>query len=127
MGRKQVEANNLAVELLQHVLHAEEMPRRFGHLLAAQVQQPVVHPVMDEPLAGGTLALRELVFVMREDEVLAATVEVERLAQVLGRHGGALDMPPGPARTPRALPRRLARLGRLPEREVERIFFFLTD
>src|SRR5690606_22800389 len=41
-------------------------------------------------------------------------------AEVLGRHRGALDVPPRPAGPPRALPRRLARLGGLPEREVGR-------
>ena len=43
------------------------------------------------------------------------------LAQVLEGHGRALDVPPGPTRAPRAVPGGLARLGRLPQREVEGI------
>ena len=39
-------------------------------------------------------------------------------AEVLGGHGGALQVPAGPARAPGGVPRRLARLRRLPHREV---------
>ena len=69
-------------------------------------------------LPGRRLALGDLVLVVREDEVDAAGVDVERLAEVAHAHRGALDVParaPGPDR---GLPRRLVRLGALPEREV---------
>ena len=52
-----------------------------------------VHPEADERLAGERLRLRDLVFVMWEHEVHAAGMDVERLAQVLHRHHGALDVP----------------------------------
>src|SRR2546428_3806714 len=56
---------------------------------------------------------------MREAEVEPAAVQLERGAQVLLRHRRALDVPAGPAPTPRRLPPRvLLRLVRLPEREV---------
>src|SRR5206468_7943863 len=44
-----------------------------------------------------------------------------RLAEVVRGHRRALEVPARTARAPRALPRRLARLGALPEREVVRI------
>jgi len=62
-----------------------------------------------------------------EDEVDAAAVDVEALAQQPDRHGRALDVPAGPARTPGRLPRRLAGLGRLPEGEVDRGTLALVD
>src|SRR5262249_10851478 len=74
-----------------------------------------------ERLAAIGLALRDLVLVVREDQVLAAAMDVERLAEVFHGHRRALDVPARPPRTPRALPRGLARLRALPQREVQRI------
>ena len=55
---------------------------------------------------------------MRKREVDAARVDIERLAQVLHRHRGALDMPSRPARPDHGVPEWLAFLGRLPQRKV---------
>ena len=79
-----------------------------------------MHPEVGERHAGVGLGLRDLVLVVREDEVRAAAVDLERLAEVLGRHRRALDVPARTAGAPGARPRRLARLGALPEREVVR-------
>ena len=73
------------------------------------------------------LGLRALVLVVREHEVVAAAVEVEALAEELERHRRALDVPARPALAPRRVPRRLARLGRLPQREVDRAALRLVD
>ena len=66
------------------------------------------------------LGLGALVLVVREHEVVAAAVDVEALAEDLERHRRALDVPARPARAPRRVPGRLARLRRLPQREVDR-------
>mmetsp|Transcript_33208 Transcript_33208/g.77616 ORF Transcript_33208/g.77616 Transcript_33208/m.77616 type:complete len:231 (-) Transcript_33208:477-1169(-) len=66
------------------------------------------------------LRLRHLVLVVRELEVGAARVEVHLIAQQLRRHRRALDVPAGPPLAPWRRPRRLARLGALPEREIRR-------
>jgi hypothetical protein len=50
-------------------------------------------------------------------------VDVEGGAQVLVRHRRALQVPAGAAAAPRGLPVGLARLGRLPHREVARVAF----
>ena len=78
-------------------------------------------------VAERAFGLGDLVLVVREDQVDAAAVDVERLAQIAVRHRRALDVPAGPPGAPRALPRRLARLGALPEREVERAALLLAD
>src|SRR4030095_6842136 len=52
---------------------------------------------------------------------LATAVKLEGRAEILHGHRGALDVPPGPALSPRAVPRRLAGLRALPEREIARI------
>ena len=63
---------------------------------------------------AGAERLRDLVLVVREHEVAAATVDVEAVAEDLQRHRGALDVPARTARAPRRLPARLAGLRRLP-------------
>ncbi len=48
----------------------------------------------------GAVALGALVLVVREDQVEAAAVDVELLAELAHRHGGALDVPARPAVAP---------------------------
>ena len=51
---------------------------------------------------------------------MPTAVEVESLAQQVQGHDDALGVPSGTPRAPRRIPGGLARLGLLPEREVER-------
>ena len=68
------------------------------------------------------MRLRDLVLVVREDEVEPAAVDLERRPEQLLGHHGALDVPAGAPAAPRRVPPRvLAGLVRLPEREVARI------
>src|SRR5512134_1523771 len=59
---------------------------------------------------------------MREDEVLATAVDIERFAEVAPAHRRALDVPAGPAAPPRAVPAGVALARRLPKDEVGRVF-----
>src|SRR5262249_39003013 len=95
--------------------------------LRANTHQAVVHPVPRERLAGVRLRLGQLVLVVRERQVQPAAVDVERRADQLHRHGRALDGPAGPALAPRAVPGRLAGLGRLPQREVAGVALLVAD
>ncbi len=78
-----------------------------------------MHPIVDKGLAGGSLRLGDLVWVMGGDVILAAGVNVHRLAQVFHAHGRALDVPAGVAPAPRRIPlhdvlwRRLAPQGKV--------------
>ena len=78
-----------------------------------------MQPGPDERLAGRGLALGDLVLVVREDEVDAAGVDVERSARgaPCSSPSTRCASPAGPAPIGR-VPRRLAGLGALPEREV---------
>ena len=91
---------------------------RLGHLRAAHLEMGAVEPRADERLAGRRLALGDLVLVVREDEVDAAGVDVERRPEVGHAHRRAFDVPAGPARADGRLPDRLAGLGTLPQGEV---------
>ena len=84
-----------------------------------------MQPVAHERFAGGGLALRDFVFVVRECQVHAAGVDVERVAEIFHGHGGAFDVPAGAAGADARLPEMLAGLGRLPQREIARVVFFI--
>ena len=100
------------------------LPSDFDIFCVVDDQILDVHPEARERLARRALALRDLVLVMREDQVDAAGVDVDRrLAEQPQRHRRALEMPAGPARRIDDVPGRLARLGRLPQHEVARVFF----
>ena len=105
----------------------QEIPERIevaiglGHLLPIDQEVLGMDPEARERLAGGALRLGDLVLVVRELQVHASGVNVEGLAQVLHRHGRALQVPAGPPRAERALPRRLSLAAGLPEHEVARI------
>ena len=79
-----------------------------------------MHPDVGEPVASRA-RLGQLVLVMREAQVEPTAVDVEILAEVLRRHGRALDVPARSAPTPRSRPRGgagLAGFVRLPQSEV---------
>ena len=82
-------------------------------------------PEVGEHFSGQGLGLCDFIFVMRKDEILAAGVQIESFAQFLHRHGGTFDMPSRPPLPDRTLPERLAFFGRLPQREVAGVVFFV--
>ena len=78
-----------------------------------------MHPVVGEHRrAVDAAGLGDLVLVVREDQVVAAPVDIDGHPQGGVDHRRALDMPAGPAGAPGAVPHRLAGLGRLPQHEV---------
>ena len=100
VGAEEGVAQDHAAVAGQELAGADHVADGLGHLLALELQEGVVEPVAGERLAGGGLGLGDLVLVVREDEVLAAPVDVEGAAQVLAGHGRALDVPAGAARSP---------------------------
>ena len=93
----------------------------LGHLRAVHANHAVVQPVSRQRRAIGAAALRDLVFVMREDQVLAAAVNIDGLSQMFSGHGRALQMPAGTPAAPGTLPTRQLIGRRLPQHEVGRI------
>ena len=108
-------------ERLRHLLGAGELFR-----LDLDHQVLDVHPEARELAVGGPFRLRDFVLVVREDQIDAAAVKVDRqLAEQLRRHRGTLDVPPGAARRQAGLPRRLSRFDGLPENEIPRVVLFV--
>src|SRR5664280_1269112 len=83
----------------QQLVDGHEVAEALAHLLAFDLQEAVVHPVIRHH-AGmeGAARLRDLVLVMRKHQIDAAAVDVEGLAEMLPGHGRALDVPARPAR-----------------------------
>ena len=84
-----------------------------------------MHPIADKLLAILSFTLGNLVFVVRELEVLAPGVNIDGLAEVLGGHHGALDVPAGTALAPWGIPADFTRLSGLPESKVHRVFLLI--
>ena len=121
MRLQQHQPERARVVLLDEVEQVLEVAERLGHLLARAVDdEGVVHPVLGEALAEGD-GLGPLVLVVRELQVEPAAVQVEALAEQAEAHHDALAVPARPPVAPRRRPRRLARLGQLPQGEVGRV------
>src|SRR5206468_10196371 len=92
------------LRLLLEVLESVEVPVALRHLPAADEEVLVVRPDADERLPRRRLALRDLVLVVREDEVDAARVDVDRLAEAAHGERRALEVPAGAAAPEARLP-----------------------
>ena len=108
---------------LQQLMNGDEIAFGFRHLAAFDLQEAVVHPVARHLVgAMGAAGLRDLVFMVREDEVEATAMDIEGLAQMMLRHDRALDVPAGTAMDRPAIedtiPARLMVFGLLPENEI---------
>ena len=91
--------------------------------MVVDVQKTVVHPVPRKGAAVGTFALGDLVFVVREDQILAACVDIDGLAQMPARHGAALNVPARTSLAVGAVPVRFARLRGLPHGKIRGVLF----
>src|SRR5580765_4079257 len=82
--------------------------------------EPILHEVFSGRLQTSAFALRDLILVMREDEVFAAQMQIEAGPEDFHAHGAALDVPARPAFAPRARPEYAAIFGhaRFPEGKV---------
>src|SRR5712671_4219790 len=98
MGSQHVEAKHLAWPILQKIADGEEIAQALGHLLALDLKEAIVHPNARQRMTMmGALALRDFVLVMGKDEVDAAAMNVEGLAEQSLAHRRAFDVPSGPA------------------------------
>jgi hypothetical protein len=106
-------------------VHEQHVALALGDLLAADVEELVVHPHRHPRVhVEGALGLGHLVGVVHPHVVDAAGVDVEALAEVLHRHRRALDVPAGEPHAPRGVPLlqpRAAGRAELPQGEVGRV------
>ncbi len=62
---------------------------------------------------------------MRENEILAAAMDIERGPRIFAAHNRAFNVPARAPLAPRRLPERLALFLRLPENEIERVLLLI--
>src|ERR1700679_888814 len=70
-----------------------------------------------------SFGLGDFVFVVGEDEIFSADVNIYCLTEDMFYHRGAFQMPAGTAATPGTGPAKLAFGGAFPQSKVNRIFF----
>ena len=69
--------------------------------------------------------LSNLIFVMRENQIFPAGMDIDLLAQIFSGHLRTLNVPARAALAPWCVPVRLSVLFRFPEYEIQRIFLFI--
>ncbi len=107
----------------QKLIDCDHISDRFGHFFVFQTHHAVMHPIACKSLAGDGFGLSDFVFVMRENKVVSATMNVDLFAEMSHIHRRAFNMPTRTTGTPRAIPGRLTRFCRLPKRKIHRMFF----
>ncbi len=121
-GLQQQQAHGFGGGTGQHVAQGEEIAQGFGHLLAVYLQHAVMQPDAGEMAAReGATGLGAFVFVVRENQVGTAPMDVEILAEIAPGHRRALDMPAGAAAAPGARPAGQVRRAGFPEHEITRL------
>src|SRR5712691_7639334 len=105
MRAQESKADHLSGCLGECLAHRDEITLRLCHFGAADSQHAVMHPVTREraPIMRAD-TLRDLVLVMRKDQIEPAAVNIEGLAECVFAHRRAFDVPAGAAASPRALP-----------------------
>ena len=83
------------ITLLLKERNREELTLGLTHFSALRVQMMHMEPIVAPLMAEGTLALRDLVGVMRECVIDTTAMDIQILTKELLRNTGALNMPTG--------------------------------
>ena len=124
-GNKKISDNLIAV-FICNFTNRLEITKGLAHFNIINVNIAIVHPISCKCAAVSTFALSNLIFMMRENQVLTAAVNINCLTKIAPVHSRTLDMPAGSSLAPRRIPVRLPFLGGFPKCEIKRIFFLLT-
>ena len=87
------------IVLHHQIVEGREVVQRLRHLLAADLDESVVHPVLGEAPTERD-GLRPLVLVVGEGQVQTTAVQIEPVAQQVETHDHALGVPTGATRSP---------------------------
>ena len=90
------------------------------------IDKAVMHPIMSKFFAVCPLRLGNFVFVMGENKVKTAAVDIYCIAQISASHRRTFNMPARSALAPGRVPIRLARFCAFPKAEIHRIFFYIA-
>ena len=123
MSRQKNKADHLARNIpVQQIAHGEEVAQGFGHFLTLDLQHFVVHPDLCKTALGmRTAALRDLILMMRKQQIIAAAMNIKTMAKKLIRHRRAFDMPARASTSPGAWPARRLRIRGFPQDKIHRV------
>ena len=127
MSGKHVETKHHRIKLGSNISYGKEISQRLGHLLIVNVDKSIVHPVTGKLLAVSRLVLGNLIFMMRENKILTAGMDIQSSSAIFRRHYAALGMPARTSFAPWRIPIRLSHLLGLPKHEVCGAFLLLLS
>lgn len=93
-----------------YLANRKKITQWFWHFLIVISDMPIMHPVAHPALLACSTALRNLIFMVRKDQVNPSTMNIKLEAEVVSTHCTALYMPPWSSSTPWAVPFWLIRL-----------------
>ena len=111
----------------EELLKRNEVAEALAHLLSVDGNHLIVHSVVNHLVALRSHSLRYLALRMREDEVHAATVNIEMAAQIFSAHSSTLAMPGGETIGPRTWPAQDVLVRSLLPKGKVGLIFLLTD
>ena len=107
----------------EELLKRDEVTETLTHLLSVDGNHVVVHPVVHHLITLRGYGLRDLAFMVREDQIHATAMDVEVVAEILASHGCALAVPAGIALAPGTGPAHdMLRCSLLPQGEIVLVF-----
>src|SRR5580692_3311592 len=99
MSMEHIQSQNISRPVLEQISDGFKIAKGLRHLLALDLKEAVVHPVIrHRRRVEGAARLGYLVLMVRKRQVDAAAVDIEGFAEVLPRHRRAFDVPARPAR-----------------------------
>ena len=81
MAAQNKKAYDLGVKLFQYLADGEKITEGLRHFFVVDAHETVVHPIVDERLAGRAFTLGDFVFVVRKLQVRAAAVDIKVFTQ----------------------------------------------
>ena len=128
MGAEQEKAQHLAGVGLEGILDEEAVAEALAHLLAADRDEAVVHPVTRQFVPRRAAGLCRFVLVVREEQVGPAAVDVDGVvlvgAEVLFDHRRALGVPARASPAEGGVKGDAVVADAFPQREIRRVALF---
>ena len=118
---------HLQIILFTDLTDSTEVSKRLGHLAVVNVQECIVHPVFCKRNSIAAFTLCDLIFMMREDQILAACVDIDGLARCLRAMALHSMCQPGRPSHHGEVQYGSPSFFRFPEYEIQRIFFLVLS
>jgi hypothetical protein len=82
MRAQHEQAQNLKDIMLLDLPHRKEIPEGLRHLMIVDIQKCIVEPVTGKGNTVAALRLGDLIFMVRENQILSTGMDVNRIPQI---------------------------------------------